>query len=172
MPLQTLFLNLRGKIIRYSVPMALLGFSTLAPAQNDGSDPTVLEALVVSGTALKVSAPLVETPRPASVVEREELDERNVQSLDEAFRYRAGVLSGQYGGDNDTDWFKIRGFDQSTYQDGLRIYREGFYQWLPEPFGLERVELLKGPASILYGEAPPGGVINAISWQLYAGCPQ
>ncbi len=58
---------------------------------------------------------------------------------------------------------KIRGFDQSTYQDGLRIYREGFYQWLPEPFGLERVELLKGPASILYGEAPPGGVINAIS---------
>lgn len=122
-----------------------------------------LQALEVVGTALKVEAPLVETPRPASVVTREELDERNVQKLDETFRYRAGVLSGHYGSDNDTDWFKIRGFDQSTYQDGLRIYREGFYQWLPEPFGLERVELLKGPASILYGEAPPGGVINAIS---------
>ncbi|MGO1233091.1 MAG: TonB-dependent siderophore receptor, partial [Marinobacter sp.] len=79
------------------------------------------------------------------------------------FRYRAGVVSGQFGDDNDTDWLKVRGFDQATYQDGLRVYRTGFYEWLVEPFGLERVELLKGPASILYGEAPPGGVVNAIS---------
>lgn len=125
--------------------------------------PTPLETLEISATALKVEAPLVETPRPASVVTEDELRERNVQALDETFRYRAGVLSGHYGSDNDTDWFKVRGFDQATYQDGLRIYREGFYQWLPETYGLERVELLKGPASILYGEAPPGGIINAIS---------
>ncbi|MDX1356120.1 MAG: TonB-dependent siderophore receptor, partial [Halomonas venusta] len=107
--------------------------------------------------------PLVETPRPVSSVDREELETRNVQQLDETFRYRAGVLSGHFGSDNNTDWFKVRGFDQSTYQDGLRIYREGFYQWLPEPFGLERVDVFKGPSSILYGEAPPGGLINAVS---------
>ncbi len=134
---------------------------TIATAAEEDSEK--LDAVVVNETALKVDVPLVETPRPASVVEREELDERNVQSLDETFRYRAGVLSGHFGDDNDTDWFKIRGYDQSTYQDGLRLYRDGFYQWLPEPFGLSRVELLKGPASILYGETPPGGVINAIS---------
>ncbi|MBR9753576.1 MAG: TonB-dependent siderophore receptor [Gammaproteobacteria bacterium] len=121
------------------------------------------DTMVVVGTALKVDAPLVETPRPVSTVNREELDTRNVQQLDETFRYRAGVLSGHYGSDNNTDWFKVRGFDQSTYQDGLRIYREGFYQWLPETWGLERVDLFKGPSSILYGEAPPGGLINAIS---------
>ncbi len=102
-------------------------------------------------------------PRPISTVDREELEERNVQRLDEAFRYRAGVLAGHFGADNDTDWFKVRGFDQSTYQDGLRLYREGFFQWLPEPYGLESVEVFKGPSSILYGEAPPGGLINAIS---------
>ncbi|PPK49957.1 TonB-dependent siderophore receptor [Marinobacter persicus] len=124
---------------------------------------TDLNALVVSATALKVETPLVETPRPASVVTEEELRERNVQSLDETFQYRAGVVSGHYGEDNDTDWLQVRGFDQATYQDGLRIYRTGFYEWMVEPFGLERVELLKGPASILYGEAPPGGVVNAIS---------
>lgn len=146
--------------IRRTLPVTLMLVSGFALAQ---SDSTSLDTLVVSDTALKVETPLVETPRPASVVDQEELEERNVQSLDETFRYRAGVLSGQFGGDNDTDWFKIRGYDQATYQDGLRIYREGFYQWLPETFGLERVELLKGPASILYGEAPPGGVINAIS---------
>lgn len=146
--------------VRNALPLALIGFAPAVLAQDDS---TSLDALVVTDTALKVEAPLVETPRPASVVEREELEERNVQSLDETFRYRAGVLSGIYGSDNDTDWFKIRGYDQSTYQDGLRVYRDGYYQWMPEMYGIERVELLKGPASILYGEAPPGGVINAIS---------
>ena len=54
--------------------------------------------------------------------------------------------------------------EDSLYQDGLRQFREGgYFWWSTETFGLESVELLKGPASILYGEAPPGGVINAIS---------
>ena len=48
----------------------------------------------------------METPRPVSGVDREELEARNVQQLDQTFRYRAGVLSGHYGGDNNTDWFK------------------------------------------------------------------
>lgn len=121
------------------------------------------EPMVVVGTALKVASPLGETPRPVALVDREELDTRNVQDLDESFRYRAGVLSGHYGADNNSDWFKVRGFDQATYQDGLRLYRQGYFQWLPEPYGLERVEVFKGPASILYGEAPSGGLINAVS---------
>lgn len=160
MPLHSVPVRRLPTAVRNALPLALMSVAPVALAQDNT---TALDALVVTDTALKVEAPLVETPRPASVVEREELDERNVQSLDETFRYRAGVLSGMYGADNDTDWFKVRGFDQSTYQDGLRIYREGYYQWLPEPYGIERVELLKGPASILYGEAPPGGVINVIS---------
>lgn len=110
-----------------------------------------------------MDTPLVETPRPVSTVNREELNERNVQQLDETFRYRSGVLSGHYGSDNNTDWFKIRGFDQATYLDGLRLYRTGYYQWLPETYGLDRVDVFKGPASILYGEAPSGGLINAVS---------
>ncbi|SHM36899.1 TonB-dependent Receptor Plug Domain [Vreelandella subglaciescola] len=138
----------------------LLSMPLTALAQNDA---TGTDTLVVVGTALKVATPLVETPRPVSIVAHEELEERNVQRLDETFRYRAGVLSGHYGADNDTDWFKVRGFDQSTYQDGLRLYRAGYYQWLPEPYGLDRVEVFKGPASILYGEAPSGGLINAVS---------
>ena len=71
--------------------------TTSAPLLAQDAEPASLEALVVSATALKVETPLVETPRPASVVEEEELRERNVQSLDEAFQYRAGVVSGHYG---------------------------------------------------------------------------
>lgn len=156
-------LRLRARVL--SIGVMLLGATPLTLLAQDSGEASdvMLEPLVVVETALKVEAPLVETPRPVSVVNQEELEERNVQSLDEVFRYRAGVLSGHYGSDNNTDWFKIRGFDQSTYQDGLRIYREGFYQWLPEPYGLSRVEVFKGPSSILYGEAPPGGLINAVS---------
>lgn len=151
------------KAIRYAAPLAWLGVVPVGMAQTFDSDTELLSPLFVTGTALKVEAPIIETPRSASVVARDELEERNVRSLDESFRYRAGVVTGQFGSDNDTDWFKVRGYDQSTYQDGLRIYRAGYYQWLPEPYGLERVDLLKGPASVLYGEAPPGGVINAVS---------
>ncbi len=148
--------------IRCALGLSLAALPIMAQAQDQVAEVTS-ETMVVSATALKVDAPLVETPRSVSSVNREELDKRNVQQLDETFRYRAGVLAGLYGSDNNTDWFKVRGFDQSTYQDGLRIYRTGFYQWLPEPYGLESVEVFKGPASILYGEAPPGGVINAVS---------
>ncbi len=83
--------------------------------------------------------------------------------LDEAIRYRSGVLTGLYGSDNNTDWFKVRGFDAASYLDGSILFGSGYYLWTPEPFGLESLEVLKGPASMLYGVAPPGGVINAIS---------
>lgn len=121
------------------------------------------ETMIVTGTAMKVEVPMAETARSVSVVNREELDQHAVQKLDEALRYRSGVLSQAYGSDNDTDWFKVRGFDAANYLDGNRLFSTGYYVWTLEPFGLESVELLKGPASILYGEAPPGGVINAIT---------
>ncbi|MDR5857901.1 TonB-dependent siderophore receptor [Halomonas eurihalina] len=139
---------------------ALLGLPMSALAQDDGVES---DTVVVTATALKVAVPLAETPRSVSSVQREELDERNVQSLDESFRYRAGVLSGHYGADNNTNWFKVRGFDQATYMNGLRLFDPGYYEWTPEPYGLESVDVFKGPASILYGEAPSGGLINAVS---------
>lgn len=121
------------------------------------------ETMVVTGTAMKVEVPMAETPRAVSVVNREELDQHAVLQLDEALRYRSGVLTGLYGSDNNTDWFKVRGFDAASYLDGSILFGSGYYLWTPEPFGLDSLEVLKGPASMLYGVAPPGGVINAIS---------
>jgi len=139
----------------------LLSLSGGAWAQDDAAPAS--DTVVVTETALKVDVPLAETPRSVSSVQREELETRNVQQLDETFRYRAGVLAGMYGSDNNTDWFKVRGFDQSTYMNGLRLFSPGYYQWTPEPYGLDHVDVFKGPASILYGEAYSGGIINAVS---------
>ncbi|MCS3457026.1 iron complex outermembrane receptor protein [Aeromonas sp. BIGb0405] len=143
------------------IPLACL-FGAL-PAIAEDALPKASETMVVTGTAMKVEVPMAETPRAVSVVDREELDQHAVLQLDESLRYRSGVLSGLYGSDNNTNWFKVRGFDAASYLDGNRLFSTGYYVWTPEPFGLESVELLKGPASILYGEAPPGGVVNAMS---------
>ncbi|EKP0297090.1 TPA: TonB-dependent siderophore receptor [Aeromonas veronii] len=135
----------------------------LMAEQTTAEQPKASETMVVTGTAMKVEVPMAETPRAVSVVNREELDQHAVLQLDEALRYRSGVLTGFYGSDNNTDWFKVRGFDAASYLDGSIQFGSGYYLWTPEPFGLESVEVLKGPASMLYGVAPPGGVINAIS---------
>ncbi|OCQ41251.1 ligand-gated channel [Aeromonas veronii] len=135
----------------------------LMAEQTTAELPKASETMVVTGTAMKVEVPMAETPRAVSVVNREELDQHAVLQLDEALRYRSGVLTGLYGSDNNTDWFKVRGFDAASYLDGSILFGSGYYLWTPEPFGLESLEVLKGPASMLYGVAPPGGVINAIS---------
>ncbi|WP_417330214.1 TonB-dependent siderophore receptor [Halomonas cupida] len=152
--------------VRCGLGLSLAGLAPAAVAQSEDVADVDTQTMVVSATALKVETPVLETPRSTSVVTRGELDDHAVNKYDETFRYRSGVLSQPYGQDNKADWFFIRGFDAngSTYQDGLRQFREGgYFWWSTEPFGLESVELLKGPASILYGEAPPGGVINAVS---------
>ena len=89
----------------------LASLPVLAAEQADKELPKAAETMVVTGTAMKVEVPMAETPRAVSVVNREELDQHAVQQLDESVRYRSGVLTGFYGSDNNTDWFKVRGFD-------------------------------------------------------------
>lgn len=114
-----------------------------------------------SGT--KTDTPLAETPQSVSVITRDELDDRGVTSLSDALRYSAGVNpSGfNYGG----DVFTIRGFSVGVaglYLDGLRAFSNVFSSAI-EPYGAERIEVVRGPASVLYGQATPGGLVNIVS---------
>ena len=116
-----------------------------------------------SRSATKINTPLSETPRSISVVTEQQMKDRNVQSISEALRYSSGVQAGFYGEDNKQDWFIIRGFKQANnglFMDGSRIYSSAFYSWQIDPYMLERIEVLKGAASVLYGQTPPGGLIN------------
>jgi iron complex outermembrane receptor protein len=113
----------------------------------------------------KTDTPLIETPQSISVVTRESMDDRDAQSIDDALGYVAGVRSGAQGYSALWDVFTVRGFQQSN----ASILRDGARTQLwngdgrVETYGLERVEVLRGPASILYGSAAPGGVVNAVS---------
>ncbi|SDH63568.1 iron complex outermembrane recepter protein [Vibrio xiamenensis] len=142
-----------------AAPFILLPFSSAA---NDSQDiiPEV-ETITVTAQALKVASPNQETEKTVTIVDRSELEARDIQKVDEAFRYTPSVVS-PYGADNDTDWLLVRGFEPSTYLDGNRLYKEGFWGWTAETYGLESIELVKGPNSVLYGEAYPGGVVNLV----------
>ena len=117
-------------------------------------------------TGSKAATDLNEIPQSVSVVGREQIDDQSSQKVDEALRYVAGVNASTYGTDSDTDWLFIRGFqaDQTgVFLDGLSLFQTGFGTFLVDPFFLERIEVIKGPSSALYGGANPGGFVNFVS---------
>jgi iron complex outermembrane receptor protein len=118
-----------------------------------------------SATGTKTDTPLIETPQSISVVSREQIEDTGATTLGEALRYTAGILS-QEGNDRTTDGFVMRGFQLSgygsIYRDGMK-YMGNVYDGTQEPYGMERVEVLRGAASVLYGQASPGGLVNVTS---------
>lgn len=156
--------------------------SASAGVAADGS--TVLETITVDGlggafthvdgyvaqsasTGMKGDIPLLETPQSVSVITSDRIKQQASQSINEALRYTAGVraeVSGPQALDNP---LYLRGFNQSSldmYQDGLRAVTPGYFGFFAgETYGLERVEVLKGPSSVLYGQQTPGGLINSVS---------
>jgi iron complex outermembrane recepter protein len=118
-----------------------------------------------TATGTKSNTALVEVPQSISIITGAELTSRNVQSLDQALGYTPGVSPSIYGQDSRFDWITIRGFQAQSYglfRDGLR-WQSGNTTGRIEPFGLEQVDVLKGPASVLYGQSEPGGIINLVS---------
>ena len=122
----------------------------------------------VSATGTKTATPLIETPQSISVIGASEIRDLGAQSVVQATEYTSGVFSQTFGADTRNDWFLIRGFPGQVsgyFLDGLQLYSFGFATYRIEPFGLERLEILKGPASVLYGGSNTGGIINAVSKQ-------
>ena len=118
---------------------------------------------LASNAGSKTNALLIEVPQSISIVNQQELEARGVITVNEALRYTPGVEADQYGVEPRFDWLEIRGFPAQTfgiYRDGMRF---NSLAGKLDPFELESVEILKGPSSVLYGEVPPGGLINQVT---------
>lgn len=121
-----------------------------------------------SGTGTKTDTPLIETPQSISVVTTDQMINQGAGSIGEALRYSAGV-SGDVNGGSDTRFggLQIRGFDMTMpglYLDGLRLPSSQYVHFLGlEPYGAERLEVLKGPSSAMYGGSGTGGLLNYVS---------
>ncbi|MFJ4385197.1 TonB-dependent siderophore receptor [Pseudomonas sp. NPDC089408] len=111
----------------------------------------------------KTDTPIVETPRSMTVITRQQLDDRQVLNLNDALRYTAGVQSSGYGSDSRADWLRVRGFDPTQFLDGLPLPKGSFANPKVEPWNLERITVLRGPASSVYGQTPPGGMLDMVS---------
>lgn len=151
--------GLRFALVGASFSAIGLALSSQAYAQATGVDS---DTIVVTAEVSKLDVPIAETPQAISVIDRDQLDLLNVQSVEEGLRYATGVQA-ERAGRSGYDEFTIRGFSQSRYQfrDGLGL--DPGYLQQQEQFGLERIEVLRGPASVLYGEIAPGGLINSVS---------
>jgi iron complex outermembrane recepter protein len=106
--------------------------------------------------ATKTNTPLIDTPMAVQVVPHEIIEDKQILNTMEAVQNVSGVqISSSY-----YDQYRIRGFDSGyglTYRNGLKI--EGTAGAVDAAF-TERVEVIKGPASMLYGRIEPGGFVN------------
>ncbi|MGS0894582.1 TonB-dependent siderophore receptor [Burkholderia stagnalis] len=118
-----------------------------------------------SGAGTKTDTSILEIPQSVSIVTRDQMDLQQPQTTSQSLRYTAGANSEKYGAFGDQlDFTKIRGVDADYYLDGLRIIGNAG-SWAPQidPFTLERIEVLRGPSSYLYGQGTGGGVVNQVS---------
>ncbi len=115
----------------------------------------------------KTDTAIIDTPQSVSVVTSDELRSRQAETLSQALNYTPGVTTQPTSFSRTADRFRIRGLDvesanSGSMRDGLRL-QSNSYDGIQEPYGLERVEVLRGAASVLYGQLSPGGVVNAVS---------
>lgn len=163
-----------------------LGMAGVGSAQERSTgDATELKAIAVSGktdrlaapdativakdtaTGTKTDTPVIDAPASVSVITQKELEARHVESLQQAVAYTSSVFTDEFGSDDRYDYIRIRGFDQTT----LGVYRDGLPGRIPayftasrlEPYGLQRVEVLKGSTSTLFGLNGPGGLVNSVT---------
>ncbi|MGL4316764.1 MAG: TonB-dependent siderophore receptor [Pseudomonas sp.] len=120
-----------------------------------------------ASSASKTDRPILETAQSISVVTAEQIADRKVDRVEDAVAYSAGVRVGSAGLDPRFDQINIRGFETTMSADFLDGLRQPYNGWLSiygvEAYTLERIEVLKGPASVLYGQISPGGMVNRVS---------
>jgi iron complex outermembrane receptor protein len=155
--------NLHRIVARRMIGASLLALSVSQPVfaqtseqQVDNRDIVVTATRAV--TATKTDTPVLRIPQPIEIVTLEEMQDRGALNIREALKYTAGVYNS--ADDSRGDFNNIRGFQSVLYVDGLKRNYGFVYMPRPDINTLERVEVLVGPASVLYGSGSASGLTN------------
>lgn len=116
---------------------------------------------VFAGT--KTDTPLIEVPQPISVITDDVYLAQGAINISDTVRYAAGVNSDAYGRDTRVDSFTIRGVNALQFRDGMRDIFSYYASIASDPYNFSRVEVVRGPASVLFGQGSIGGIINLVS---------
>ncbi|NQZ52278.1 MAG: TonB-dependent siderophore receptor [Moritella sp.] len=157
--------------VAFAIICALSSSAFAEQSISGNSSDSTEEQMTVFGkayrnTATKTALAPMDTPQAITDVDRATLDLRGVKSVAEALRYVPAVNTELRGGAvSRLDLFNIRGFiNYQNFYDGLPLMFNG---WNLQPqidsIALEQVEVFKGPTSVLYGNIPPGGMVNLIA---------
>ena len=138
--------------------------SGAAGTTGDGDEIVVTgqKAIDEASSGTKSNTPLIETPQSISVVTNSDIAGLGLQNLNQAMRFVAGVTPETRGASAEVyDQFKLRGFDAPIFLDGLRLFSSsvGYAQPQVDVSRIDRIEVIKGPASALYGQSGPGGLV-------------
>jgi len=129
-----------------------------------GPAPTI--AAKHSATGTKTDTPIEKNPQSVSVITSQEMQTHQPLSVKEALGYTTGVMVGNRGASNVIDALSIRGFSETNtnqYLNGLKLQGDNYSEFAVDPYFLERVELMRGPTSVLYGKSNPGGIVSMVS---------
>ncbi|WP_434577115.1 TonB-dependent siderophore receptor [Pseudomonas sp. Z5-35] len=148
-------------------PLQLGEININAAAVENPTAPLAGKVALRNGSATKTNAAITETPQSLSVVTADEMRDRKSDTMADVLSYTPGFTSQPSSFNRTSDRFRIRGFDVESatggsLRDGMRLQNNS-YDGVQEPYGLERVEVIRGAASVLYGQLSPGGFVNGVS---------
>ncbi|MXO66723.1 TonB-dependent siderophore receptor [Altericroceibacterium endophyticum] len=172
----------RHSVLKQALIASLFATSILATPANAQTAPPPEDdieqrtTIIVTGesfvggeivSANKDGGDILTTPQAISVVEDDFIDALNLRAVAEALNYTSGVRSQSFGSDTRIEYYQIRGFrNENLYKDGLVLTNSGaFLSWTTPAEGIGRLEVLKGPSSVLYGGGSAGGIVNIVSKQ-------
>lgn len=138
-------------------------------AQETTKNDTVVVTSQMQSGATKLATPDIETPQSVSIITREQFEEQGATNVRQAVSYTPGVYSNQIGASNRFDYIVLRGFSDGSldnvYLDGLKMMGDtnSHSSLVVDPWFLEDIEVVRGPASVLYGRSSPGGIVALTS---------
>lgn len=146
-----------------SVASAAIVFASPALAEPpENGDAADIVVTARTETATKTDTPIIEVPQSISVVTSDLIAARGAIGVQEALRYTPGLRTEPNGADFRFDYILLRGFGSTDFIDGMR-QPDGSFAARVEAYNLERIEVLRGPSSVLYGQAAPGGIVNSLT---------
>jgi iron complex outermembrane receptor protein len=132
--------------------------------RKEGDDTILVTAIRTEKFAgTKTETPLIETPQPITVITSDQFLSQGAISISDTVKYSAGVTANAYGRDTRVDGFVIRGIDALQFRDGMRDIFSYYASITSDPFNFSRVEIVRGPASVLFGQGSIGGLVNLAS---------
>ncbi|GIC78204.1 TonB-dependent siderophore receptor [Moritella sp. F3] len=114
-----------------------------------------------NSTAMRVEATQLETPGQVTVIDEQLIDEQRASTLGNVLKNDSSISAG--GVSRNRESFKLRGFDLESSSGFLRDGKQHWSHYRQPIELLERVEVLKGPAGLLYGKSAPGGLVNMVA---------